>query len=124
MNCQMCHQEGLSWAKKLAQVWGRPLRCDICGARHYLSVFDQPLSEEESGCYSTLVEWVVTLIAVPLLLVLLWFTGGDWVMALLVPVMIWTFIGLLLPIQINLQHPENQQITEQQTAVDASGQND
>jgi len=124
VKCHLCHQEGLSWAKKFAQVWGRPLRCDICGARHYLSVFDQPLSEEESGCYSTLVEWVVTLIVVPLSLVLLWFTGGDWIMALLVSVMIWTCVGLLLPIQINLQHPENQQITEQQTAADASGQND
>lgn len=96
MNCQLCHKEGLSWAKKLAQVWGRPLRCDICGARHHLSVFDQPLKEEESGCYSALSELVFTLLAVPFVFLLFWLLGSHaWPWALLVVLVLWTVTGLL-----------------------------
>ncbi|MFC3192727.1 phage holin family protein [Marinicella sediminis] len=123
MNCQLCDQEGLSWAKKFAQIWGRPLRCDVCGARHHLSVFDQPLKNEESGCYNTLFELVFTLLAVPFVFLLFWLLDNHtWPLALLVVFVLWTVIGLLLPVQLNPDHPENRLIRQQQSTDDVPDQ--
>lgn len=125
MNCRMCDQPGLSWAKKFGQVWGRPLRCDLCGARHHLSVFDHPLTQEESGCYDALCDLTFVFLASPFVFLMFWLLGSHtWPWALLVVFMLWSVVGLLLPVQLNPEHPENRQIRQQRSADDAPGQQD